>query len=103
MRRTVKVSSHRRSQLAARAREMRHQPTASEEAVWRLISGGKTGVVFRRQAVLLGKYIADFYAPELRLVVEVDGGWHEGRERADARRDGELREAGYRVVRVRVG
>jgi very-short-patch-repair endonuclease len=32
--------------------------------------------------------------------VEVDGGWHAGRERADGRRDRALERAGWRVVRV---
>lgn len=49
---------------------------------------------------LLGRYIADFYAPEVRLVVEVDGAWHSQRRAADARRDEKLRRADYRVVRL---
>jgi very-short-patch-repair endonuclease len=58
-------------------------------------------VRFRRQVVLLDRYIVDFYAPSLRLVVEVDGGYHRLRKTADARRDRELRRAGYTVLRVR--
>jgi hypothetical protein len=30
----------------------------------------------RRHVVLLDRYIVDFYAPNLRVVVEVDGGYH---------------------------
>ena len=48
---------------------------------------------------LLG-FIADFYAPSARLIVEVDGGYHARRMTADARRDLKLERAGYRVVRV---
>ena len=48
---------------------------------------------------LLG-FIADFYAPSARLIVEVDGGYHAGRVAADARRDRKLIRAGYRVVRL---
>jgi len=44
--------------------------------------------------------MADLLAPEVRLVVEVDGGVHDGRRRADERRDRALERAGYRVVRV---
>jgi very-short-patch-repair endonuclease len=33
-------------------------------------------------------------------VVEVDGGYHQRRQRADARRDEALRRAGYRVLRL---
>jgi very-short-patch-repair endonuclease len=58
------------------------------------------GVQFRRQVPLAARYIADFCAPAVRLVVEVDGGCHEQRRRADARRDAVLRALGFRVVRV---
>jgi very-short-patch-repair endonuclease len=78
---------------------MRSALTPSEERLWRALRGSQLGVAFRRQ-VPIGSYIADFASPKARLVVEVDGGYHAGRERADARRDEALRRAGYRVVRV---
>lgn len=53
----------------------------------------------RRQGPLLG-FIADFYAPSARLIIEADGGYHERRMAADARRDRKLARAGYRVVRL---
>jgi very-short-patch-repair endonuclease len=86
--------------LAARARQMRHCPTASEERLFRALAGGRLGVCFRRQVPLLGRYIVDLLAPAARLVVEVDGGYHEGRRAADERRDRVLERAGYRVVRI---
>ena len=85
--------------LATRAREMRFAPTASEERLWGAIRGRQLGVQFRRQ-VPVGRYIVDFLAPEAWLVVEVDGGYHERRAAADARRGGALRRAGYRVLRI---
>jgi very-short-patch-repair endonuclease len=91
--------SHRRSVLERRAREMRHAPTASEAALWALLRGKRLGVQFRRQVRVAG-FIADFCAPASRLVVEVDGGSHAGRESADARRDWALARAGYRVLRL---
>ncbi|MEZ4264001.1 MAG: DUF559 domain-containing protein [Polyangiaceae bacterium] len=36
----------------------------------------------------------------MRLVVEVDGGYHAGHERLDTKRDARLARAGWRVVRV---
>jgi very-short-patch-repair endonuclease len=50
--------------------------------------------------VPIGHYIVDFLAPSIRLVVEVDGAYHAGRERADSRRERELTRAGYRVLRL---
>ena len=78
---------------------MRWAPTPSEARLWEALRGRQLGVRFRRQVVIAG-YIVDFAAQEARLVVEVDGGWHAGRERADARRDRALGRAGWRVVRV---
>ena len=67
--------------------------------LWEALSGAKLGVVFRRQ-VALGHAIADFFAPELQLVVEVDGIQHAQRRARDARRDRELRRLGCRVLRI---
>ena len=81
---------------------MRFAPTEAEALLWRELRGGKLGVQFRRQVPVAGRYIADFAAVEVRLVVEVDGGYHARRARADAQRDEVLRRAGWRVVRVAV-
>ncbi|HYP75245.1 MAG TPA: endonuclease domain-containing protein [Polyangiaceae bacterium] len=93
-------SGQRAAVLAERARAMRGSPTASEELLWARIRGRRLGVVIRRQVPLLGRFIADFLAPAQRLVIEVDGDYHGGREAADSRRDAALARAGYRVVRV---
>jgi len=85
--------------VEARARLMRFAQTPTEEALWREISGVALGVVVRRQYVI-GKYIADFAVPSARLVIEVDGGYHATRRRADERRDRELARRGWRVLRV---
>jgi len=94
------LSQSRQSLLAARARFMRREPTFEERILWQAIRGRRLGVVFRRQVPLAGRYIADFCAPPAKGVVEVDGGIHSRRVRADARRDAVLGRLGYRVVRV---
>jgi very-short-patch-repair endonuclease len=78
---------------------MRHSLTESEAALWRLLKGRQLGVSFKRQVPLLG-YIVDFYASSVRLVVEVDGGYHAERVPLDAKRQARLERAGYRVLRV---
>ena len=85
--------------LALHAHTMRQAPTDSEARLWRALRSSQLGVAFRRQVPLLG-FIADFYAPSARLIVEVDGGYHARRVTADARRDRKLARAGYRVVRL---
>ena len=100
--------SNNKDTLALHAHTMRQAPTESEARPWRTPSGiakrvalrsSQLGVAFRRQVPLLG-FIADFYAPSARLIVEVDGGYHTRRVAADARRDRKLARAGYRVVRI---
>jgi very-short-patch-repair endonuclease len=78
---------------------MRHSPTHSEALLWSYLKASRLGVAFRRQ-VVLGEYIVDFLAPAVKLVVEIDGGYHTDRVRLDAVRETRLTRAGYRVVRV---
>ncbi len=94
-----KLDSARQSLLQQRARHMRFHQSASEAALWRAIRGRRLGVQFRRQ-VPLGRFIVDFFAPEVGLVVEVDGGYHSKRVKADARRDEALRRMSCRVLRL---
>ena len=56
--------------LASRAREMRRLASEPERLLWSALSASQLGLAFRRQ-VVLGNAIADFFAPSLRLVVEV--------------------------------
>jgi very-short-patch-repair endonuclease len=91
--------AHRARLLAERAQALRQFPTVSERKLWLELRGGKLGVAFKRQ-VPLGRWIADFFAPAIGLVVEVDGGIHAFREQADARRDEGLRRLGYTVIRL---
>lgn len=81
------------------ARQMRSALTPSEQQLWEVIRGGRLGVCFRRQ-VPLGRFIVDFAAPSVSLVVEVDGGYHRPRGTADARRDEKLVRMGWRVLRL---
>jgi len=82
------------------ARLHRCSPTESEARLWSALNARQLGVTFRRQVPLAGHFIADFYAPTIKLVVEVDGPIHARKRNADARRDLKLRRAGFRIVRV---
>ena len=94
-----KLESARQSLLEERARDMRFHQSPSEQRLWSAIRGRRLGVQFRRQ-VPVGEYILDFCAREVGLAVEVDGGYHAQRVKADAKRDEALRRIGYRVVRL---
>jgi very-short-patch-repair endonuclease len=54
----------------------------------------------RAHAPRSARFIADFLAPAQRLVLEIDGGYHGQRRRADSRRDAVLARGGYRVLRL---
>lgn len=96
------LNSRSRKRTFKFAQQLRKHPTRAEAALWEHLRGAKVGGVwFKRQVVIRG-WIADFYAPKLRLVVEVDGTSHftkAGRKK-DAFRDKTMQELGLTVVRV---
>jgi len=75
--------------------------TDAEKLLWSKIRGKQLkGVQFYRQKII-GNYIADFYCPKAKLVIEIDGGQHygtEGKEK-DGLRDEYMARAGIRVLR----
>jgi very-short-patch-repair endonuclease len=54
----------------------------------------------RRQVPVGHRFIVDFLAPSIKLVVEVDGSAHRHKRQADARREQKLRRLGYVVLRL---
>jgi len=54
---------------------------------------------FRRQQVI-GPFVVDFFCPEHRLIVEVDGTIHDTQRKHDEERQRMLESCGYAVVRV---
>jgi very-short-patch-repair endonuclease len=91
--------------LKAFAREARHNPTRCESLFWEAVrrkdKRNPLGVRVRQQQVLCG-YIVDFYIAKWKLVIEIDGGYHQTqRQQAyDDRRNVWLIEHGYSVLRI---
>src|SRR5580692_11066238 len=78
------------------ARKLRGTPTDAEIRLWsRLRRKQLDGFRFRRQQPI-GRYIVDFFCPEAKLIIEVDGGQHADE---DSKRSDWLTERGYRVIR----
>ena len=65
--------------LLGHAKEMRKEPTFEEAMLWDEIRNRKLDDKFRRQH-LVGKYIVDFVCLEKKLIIEVDGGYHDIKE-----------------------
>jgi very-short-patch-repair endonuclease len=80
---------------------LRVRMTVAEMKLWYFLkSKGLGGCRFRRQYGI-GSYVVDFYCPEAKLVIEVDGGCHENAEAAlnDADRQKNIEALGLQVVR----
>jgi very-short-patch-repair endonuclease len=84
-----------------RARQLRHNSTDAERALWRALRSRQLGGHKFRWQQPLGAFIADFACLEARLVVEVDGGHHnDEQQRAhDQNRSDWLQTHGFRVLR----
>ena len=81
------------------ARRLRREQTEWEHNLWtRLRRRQLKGFKFRRQHPI-GPFFADFFCPEAKLVVEIDGSQHADELALDKNRTEFLRDAGYRVLR----
>ena len=88
-------------EIEAAARCLRRNMTPAEQKLWDALKGKQLdGLKFRAQHPV-GPFILDFWCPARKLVVELDGGSHEGREAEDEARTQRLQDYGYRVIRFR--
>jgi len=82
------------------ARDFRKEPTESEDILWQAVRRRQLdGRKFRRQQPI-GPFVVDFFCPEERLVVEVDGPIHDDQIEADRVRQDLLKATGLRVLRL---
>ena len=86
--------------LKENAKENRKHQTEAEAALWEVLRANQLGEKFRRQHVI-GDFIVDFLALNSKLVIEVDGAYHNNAEQmeADKLRSDFLNEAGFKVLR----
>jgi len=94
------LNSKTQARLEQQGRQHRSCLTESEARLWSALKARQLGVQFRPEVLLGGRFIVDFFASSIGLVVEVDGGYHARRSSADASRDRKLRRLGYRVIRL---
>jgi very-short-patch-repair endonuclease len=85
--------------LTALARTLRKQKTPAEKHLWNVLRRKQFhGYKFYRQHPI-ASYIADFYCPKLRLVVEIDGKIHRVRKGYDDARTDVLNGMNLTVIR----
>ena len=96
------ASPDRYGLLKEYARFNRREMTESEELLWNVLRKNIRNYRFRRQHPI-GDYIADFICLPIRLVIEVDGGYHNtpGQQTEDQWRTEFLESRGYRVLRIK--
>ena len=86
---------------------MRRNPTKAEVLFWEIVRGRKIcGKKFHRQFPIKFKYenriiffFADFYCPEISLIIEIDGSIHQLQEDYDELRTYIINELGKKVIR----
>ena len=76
----VFVANYPSRVMSSIARRLRKNSTRSEELLWHALRRKQlSGLRFRRQQVF-GSSVVDFYCHEKRLVIEIDGAIHLGRD-----------------------
>ena len=86
--------------LKENAKNNRRNMTEAESVFWSLVKGSSFGQRCLRQHII-GDYIVDFLFRKSKLIVEIDGGYHQTIEQQedDAIRTQQLVQKGFRVVR----
>jgi very-short-patch-repair endonuclease len=79
-------------------RYLRNNPTPEENVLWQKLKNKRLGNKFRRQHSI-GNFIADFYCPAKKLIIEIDGGQHLNKKESDNERSNYLESLGFKVVR----
>ena len=84
-----------------RARRLRKEMSLPEILLWQALRKRPSGLKFRKQHPA-GRYVADFFCHEARLVVEVDGEAHArgDRPRRDGVRDRWFADRRFEVLRI---
>lgn len=87
--------------LRERRKGLRRNQTDAEKLLWNKLRGRQiSGLKFYRQ-FSVGAYILDFFCPQIKLAVELDGGQHaeEENKEHDAIRTDYLKGIGIEVLR----
>lgn len=87
------------------ARELRSETVSrAEKRIWKGMLSRKqfNGLRFLRQRPI-DKFIVDFFCPELKLIIEIDGNSHYYKPEYDFYRQERLKSLGFEVVRYTEG
>jgi len=86
-------------EILQNARNLREMQTSAETKLWIILRNRQLdGYKFRRQKPI-GRFVADFFCDDAKLIIEIDGDTHAGREGYDINRTKWLENEGYQVIR----
>ena len=87
------------AEITKHARQLRVRQTKAESLLWSVLRAKRlSGLKFRRQHPI-APFIADFACVAERLIIELDGGYHDHQYEQDASRQSYLEGQGWRVLR----
>ncbi|MCL2540804.1 MAG: DUF559 domain-containing protein [Firmicutes bacterium] len=86
--------------LKQRASELRKAGNLSEVLLWMQLKNQQlNGLNFDRQRII-GNYIVDFYCPEKRTIIEIDGVTHDYKANYDKEREIYLKSLGLKTIHI---
>jgi very-short-patch-repair endonuclease len=94
---------YNKSSEKEKRRKLRQNQTNAEELVWRYLRDRQMlGYKFRRQ-YSVNHFVIDFYCPELKLAVEIDGASHNNPEqqKKDISRQKYVEAFNIKIVRIK--
>jgi very-short-patch-repair endonuclease len=89
---------HNTKYLRLIRKSLRTNMTEQEVILWSILKNNKWGYKFRRQHSI-GNFIADFFCPGKRLIIELDGSQHLDNKEYDEERTNYFNNLGIRVIR----
>ena len=86
--------------LKGNQKRLKGEPTEAEKILWERLRNGQLGTKFRRQHII-DNYIADFASLEKKLIIEIDGEYHNTptQQEKDKERTAHLETLGYHLLR----
>ena len=90
-----------RTDEKTKRRDLRNSSPQSEALLWAHLRQRQVDSLRFRRQYSVGAYVLDFYCPEVKLAIEIDGATHDGDDAAeyDANRQAWIEQFGIRFLR----
>jgi very-short-patch-repair endonuclease len=92
---------YNRHEMLVLRRELRKKMTPAEKILWLALRRENFKCYRFRRQYSIDNYIVDFYCPDAKLVIEIDGGYHSEAEVKirDAERQAQIESYGVKFLR----